>query len=189
MQAALTAVELEPASANAHRALAEASLYKGERRQFWDEAARSMELNPNDAGAIGWFGMVLAFSGRWDEGIALVEKALNFNPSVVSPAARYALAKAHYLRREFPEALEDFEPIWATWPDYWVNDLNRSYLYADWGKQDLAEQAATSLLEDSPDFVIEDAVKFYRKLGFEEAYIDRMVAALEKAGLPHRQAS
>jgi len=186
MEAALKAVKLAPNSADAHNALAVAYYYNREHDQFMAEVAKVLELNPNDAGEIAWLGTLMAFSGRWDEGGALVKKALAFNPSVVSPSTRYALAKAHYYRGEYAEALKDFQPIWAAWPGYWVNDLNRAYLYADWGKQEEAEKAAAALLEQMPDFVVEDAADFYRRLGFQESYIDKMVRALKKAGLPSR---
>ncbi len=186
MEAARKAVKLAPNSAAAHNALAEAHFYNGEHEQFLTEVAKVLELNPNDAGTISWLGTLMAFSGRWDEGGALIEKALAFNPSVVSPSAQYGLAKAHYYRGEYAEALEDFQHVWAAYDGYWVNDLNRAYLYADWGKQEEAETAAAALMKQLPDFVVDDAVDFYRRLGFQEAYIDKMVRALKKAGLPSR---
>jgi adenylate cyclase len=186
LDAARNAVRLAPNSAGAHFALAEAYYYNAEDDQFLAEVAKVLELNPNDAGAIAWLGTLMAFSGRWDEGGALVEKALAFNPSVVGPSSRYALAKAHYYRGEYAESLKDFQPIWAAYPGYWINDLNRAYLYADWGKQAEAEKAAAALMEQLPDFVVEDAAEFYRRLRFQESYIDKMVRALKKAGLPSR---
>ena len=186
LKAARKAVELAPNSADAHYALAQAHYYNGEQEQFMAEAAKAMELNPNDTGAIAWLATLMAFSGRWDEGGALIKKALAFNPSVVGPGAWYGLAKAHYYRGEYPEALEDFQHVWAAYAGYWVNDLNRAYLYADWGKQEEAEKAAAALLKQLPNFVVEDAADFYRKLQFQEAYIDKMVRALKKAGLPSR---
>ncbi len=186
LEAARNAVRLAPNSAEAHYALAEAYYYNDEHEQFLAEVAKVLELNPNDAGAIAWLGTLMAFSGRWDEGGALVEKALAFNPSVVAPSSRYALAKAHYYRGEYAEALEDFQPIWAAYDGYWVNDLNRAYLYADWGKQEEAEKGAAALMEQLPDFVVEDAADFYRRLRFQESYIDKMVRALRKVGLPSR---
>ena len=164
----------------------EAYYYNAEDDQFLTEVAKVLELNPNDARAIAWLGTLMAFSGHWDEGGALVEKALAFNPSIVPPSSRYALAKAHYYRGEYAESLKEFQPIWAAWPGYWVNDLNRAYLYADWGKQEEAEKAAAALLKQMPDFVVEDAADFYRRLRFQESYIDKMVRALKKAGLPSR---
>jgi tetratricopeptide (TPR) repeat protein len=186
MEAARKAVKLAPNSAAAHNALAEALFYNGEHEQFLTEVAKVLELNPNDAGTISWLGTLMAFSGRWDEGGALIEKALAFNPSVVSPSAQFGLAKAHYYRGEYAEALEDFQLVWAAYDGYWVNDLNRAYLYADWGKQEEAEKAAAALMKQLPDFVVEDAADFYRRLGFQETYIDKMVRALKKAGLPSR---
>lgn len=189
LEAAQNAVRLAPNSSGAHFALAEAYYYQDDQERFLAEVAKAMELNPNDAASIAWLGTLMAFSGHWDEGGALVEKALAFNPSVVAPSSRYALAKAHYVRGEYAEALDDFQPIWAAYPGYWINDLNRAYLYADWGKQAEAEKAATALLEQLPDFVVEDAAEFYSKLRFQESYINRMLNALKKAGLPSRTAS
>ncbi len=186
LEAARKAVKLAPNSADAHNALALAYYYNADDDQFLTEVAKVLELNPNDAGAIAWLGTLMAFSGLWDEGGALVAKALAFNPSVVSPSSRYALAKAHYYRGEYAESLKDFQPIWAAWPGYWINDLNRAYLYADWGKQAEAEKAAAALMKQRPDFVVEDAADFYRRLRFQESYIDKMVKALKKAGLPSR---
>jgi len=186
MEAARKAVKLAPNSAAAHNALAEAYFYNGEHEQFLSEVAKVLELNPNDAGKIAWLGTLMAFSGRWDDGGALIEKALAFNPSVVTTGAWYGLAKAHYYRGEYAEALADFQHLWAAWDGYWVNDLNRAYLYADWGKQEEAEKAAAALMKQLPDFVVEDAADFYRRLQFQETYIDKMVRALKKAGLPSR---
>ena len=67
-----------------------------------------------------------------------------------------------------------------------MSDLNRAHFYADLGKQEEAEKAAAALMEKLPDFVVEDAADFYRRLQFEDAYIDKMVQALKKAGLPSR---
>ena len=187
LETARKAVDLAPNSSEAHYALAEAFYYNDEQQQFLAETAKVLELNPNNAGTIAWLGTLMAFSGHWDEGGALVEKALAFNPSVVGASSWYALSKAHYERGEYAEALEDFQPTWTAYPGYWINDLNRAYLYADWGKQEKAEAAAAALLEQLPDFVVEDAADFYRKLRFQESYIDKMVAALKKAGLPSRE--
>ncbi len=186
LEAARKAVELAPNSANARSALAEAYYYNDDQAQFLAEVAKVLELNPNDAGNIAWLGTSMAFSGNWDEGGALIERAMAFNPSVVNPRARYGLAKAHYLAGEYAEALEDFQHIWTAWDGYWINDLNRAYLYADWGKQEEAEMAAAALMNQLPDFVIEDAVDFYRLLRFQDSYIEKMVLALKKAGLPSR---
>ena len=63
-------------------------------------------------------------------------------------------------------------------------DLVRVRFYLIAGKEEEAENAAAALMEQLPDFVVEDAAGFYRRLGFQESYIDKMVRALNKAGLP-----
>ena len=186
LEASEKAVRFSRDSSFAHATLAEVYFYMGEHEKFLGEAAKAIELNPNDAGNIAYLGARIAFIGRWDEGVALVEKAYDFNPSVVSASTWYAPAKAHYLRGEYDESLEDFERVWSDRPGYWLNDLNAAYLYASWGKQNEAEKAAARLLGKKPDYTVEDAEAFYRIFSFRDDFIDKMVAALKQAGLPSR---
>lgn len=126
----------------------------------------------------------MAFSGDWDGGVALIDKAFAFNVSVVPNVAYYATAKHHYVRGEYPEAIAEFRKTFI--PGFWLNDLVSACTYAAWGKQEEAETAAAELLKKRPDFVIEDALVFYRKWQVQNSYLEKMAAVLRQAGQPSR---
>jgi hypothetical protein len=58
---------------------------------------------------LGGLGIYLAFTGHWDEGTALAEKAIK----LAGPSAAFywwwPTAKRHWLRGEYPEAYEAFQ--------------------------------------------------------------------------------
>ena len=187
LAAARKAVEYAPDSAEAHFALARAHFFNGDHQSFLRETALVLRLNPNDAGNIASLGMLMAFSGRWEEGVALIKKARDFNPSVVGIINKTnAPAKLHLLNGEYADAIDELRPAWEAYPSFWLNDLQAAYIYGAWGKTEEAEKAAASLLEKRPNFVIEDAVDFYRIYQFEESFIEMMVRELKKTGLPSR---
>ncbi|MFT6063408.1 MAG: class 3 adenylate cyclase/TolB-like protein [Paracoccaceae bacterium] len=150
------AAEIAPASAGSHDQLASAYFANGQYDRFETEAKKAIELNPNDASMIGSIGMLVSFTGRYEEGNALIRKALDFNPSVVNTNVYYALAKEHYLKGDYAEAMAEFRKTFI--PGFWLNDLVSAYTYSAWGKQKEAEAAVASLLKKRPDLVIEDAI-------------------------------
>ena len=187
LEAARNAVDAAPDSADAHKALAEAYFFNGEHESFMSEATEVLRLNPNDAGSIGRMGMMMAFSGKWEEGVALTKKARAFNPSVIDIFSQTnGPAKWHFVKDEIAEAVQEFQPSWDAYPQYWLTDYQKAYIYAAWGKQDEAEAAVAELLKKKPGYTIEDAVEFYEVWQFEQSFIDKMVKFLKQAGLPSR---
>jgi len=49
-------------------------------RQFRDAAERAMALNPRNSHPRAYLGLLIAFSGEWDRGLALVQRAMALNP-------------------------------------------------------------------------------------------------------------
>ncbi|MEY8099937.1 tetratricopeptide repeat protein, partial [Falsihalocynthiibacter sp. S25ZX9] len=70
--AANRAVELDPESSAAHLMLANIYFALGDITGFKDAGRTALSLNPNSSTALAHYGMRLAFSGAWDEGILLV---------------------------------------------------------------------------------------------------------------------
>jgi tetratricopeptide (TPR) repeat protein len=85
-EAAATAVELDPTSAEAHGALGQAKL----NRDFsWDSAERQLfkaiELNPNYAPVRTWYAFQLAMEGRFTEALREAQTAVSLDPfSIIS---------------------------------------------------------------------------------------------------------
>ena len=52
------------------------------------EAEKAAAVGPYDANALGSLGLFVAFTGHWDEGNALAEKALKLAGPSAAPTAR-----------------------------------------------------------------------------------------------------
>jgi serine/threonine-protein kinase len=105
--AALHAVNLEPDLAEAHAAL---GAVRGE--QFrWQEAEdalqRAIELAPGYPPAHHWYAMHLTGRGDFDRALEHMQKALDLDP--LSVTLRTALAFIHYMNRDYPAAIAQYQ--------------------------------------------------------------------------------
>jgi len=175
------AVELEPASPLAHFGMARAAYLKRDLDLFYTEAAIALNLNPHDPLLLGNIGNWLAFTGRWDEGVALVRKAIALNPKVYPRWWHAALAKNYYRKREFGEALAEFKRM--NLPNWWWNQVELAYTYGQLGDAVNARAAVQQLYELYPSFDLEKAVLEHQKFSFQPSYIELAVDGLRKAGV------
>ncbi len=53
----------------------------GELDEFRTEAARALELNASDGTTLGLIGMYTAWSGDWEQGLEMMDKARQLNPN------------------------------------------------------------------------------------------------------------
>jgi adenylate cyclase len=74
------AVGLDGADAEARTFLGEMLLYRGDHEGALAEAERALAMTPNLAGAHGWRGAALIFSGLPKEGIAAVQTSIRLDP-------------------------------------------------------------------------------------------------------------
>ncbi len=104
--AALTAVRLDEASAEAHIALGAVSYYldfdppSGE-----NEYLRAFQLNPNSIDTLLRLSWLYAESGRFDEALEPTLRAIDLDPH--STAVRNALGQVYFLSRDFDRAVEE----------------------------------------------------------------------------------
>jgi hypothetical protein len=75
------AVDLVPTHALGHYALAAVYFFRKEKVPFRVEAERALSLNPYDAGAKAYTGLLIACAGEWDRGCEMVESAMQMNPN------------------------------------------------------------------------------------------------------------
>jgi serine/threonine-protein kinase len=81
------AVELGPNTAEAYLALALVNHYEGEARACAAALRRAYALDSNHADVLGWMGLLLAEVGALREALALMDRALAVDPSLVGVAA------------------------------------------------------------------------------------------------------
>jgi TolB-like protein/DNA-binding winged helix-turn-helix (wHTH) protein/tetratricopeptide (TPR) repeat protein len=184
LAAARRAIELAPANPMARFAMARASYLMRDLDLFYAEAAHALRLNPHEPFLLGNLGNWLAFSGRWDEGVALVRKAIALNPKVYPRWWHAAIGKDHYRKGQFQEALVEFKTM--NLPGWWWNQVELAYTYGQLGDTENARTAVTRLLELYPGFDLDKAVMEHRKFSFQPSYIELAVDGLRKAGVPEK---
>lgn len=184
LDTARRAIALAPANPIARFAMARASYLARNLEVFYAEAEHALRLNPHEPFLLGNIGNWLAFSGRWDEGVALVRKAIALNPKVYPRWWHAGLGKNHFRKGEYREALGEFKNM--NLPNWWWNQVELAYTYGQLGETENASAAVTKLLELYPGFDLEKAALEHMKFSFEHSYIERAIDGLRKAGVPHR---
>jgi tetratricopeptide (TPR) repeat protein len=181
VEAANKAVELAPRSAEAHLALFDAYYAACEAERMRVEADRVLAINPNDASAMGIIGNSLAFTGSWDYGRQLAEKAI----ALAGPGAPrwwwYATAKHYYHKGEYDKALEYFRRSYME--QNWLDHLHVIYTLPYLGKADEARALIPGLLKLKPDMTVREADRYYVMFCFDADFRSRMTTALREAGL------
>ena len=81
LKAARRAVEIAHANHFAWLALAQALFFRKEFDPFRDAAERAIALNPMDGSTVEYLGHLIAFSGNWERGCELAERARQLNPN------------------------------------------------------------------------------------------------------------
>ena len=106
--AAVKALELEDALAEAHRSLA---VVLGDYDRDWAEAERhlqrAIQLAPNDVTTLRSYSFYLAYTGRPAEGLPIAARAASLDP--VSPNARLNLGVVLYIARQADQAIQQLE--------------------------------------------------------------------------------
>ena len=182
LSAALRAVDLAPGDSSARFALAYALYGKCQVDRARVEAEKAIALNPYDADIIGGFGFWWAFSGHWDEGTALADRAI----AMLGPSAPYWLwypvAERHWVRGEYQEAYDAFQH--ANIEGFWLSHLDLAFTLPFLDRLDEAKAHVANLLEMYPTMTIHEADAFYKMFCFEPSFREKMAGALRKAGLP-----
>jgi TolB-like protein len=105
-RAALAAIRADSEDPWAHCALANAHLIS---RRFDDSLAEfelALRLNPNFALAQGYYGLSLAYNGRWQEAYEAAQRALRLSPRDPFAAVYCGIAAyAQFLGRNYDEAI------------------------------------------------------------------------------------
>lgn len=179
-EAARRAVSLSPDNPRARLSIAKVYLMSGDLENFYAEAQQALRLNPNDPDYLCRLGSWIAYPGRWDEGLALIQKARKLHPATATRCGDFATAINHYRVGEYDKALTVFNTSFTGW---WVNYMHRAYTYGMLGDRENAARAVAKLNELVPGFTIAHAIEFHRKYQFEPALLDKIVEGLRRAGV------
>jgi adenylate cyclase len=122
LHAALHAQDLAPLSGHAqyYVALGYYATCNADRVRI--EAEKAAALNPYNAGMLGGLSLYVAFTGHWDEGKALAEKAMKLAGPTAVPVWWWPAAKQAWFRGEYQAAYEDFQRAYIE--SFWLSHLD-----------------------------------------------------------------
>src|SRR5579863_10298189 len=178
LSAARRAVDAPPSNHLAHHALASVLFFRRETQAFRSAAQRAIELNPMDGFTIGYMGFLISYSGDWERGCALMEKARNLNPNHPGWYWFPPFFNA-YRTGDYRAALE--LALKVNMPGFWRNELALAATYGQLGELELARNAARELLVVRPDFAVvarDDCRKWW-----EADLVEQIIDGVRKAGL------
>lgn len=168
---------LDENDADVHRLLAAVGIMSNDlgRARFHQE--RALSLNPNYDLVVVQMGELLTWTGRADEGIDWIRKAMRLNPH--HPARFWShLGKAHFTTRQYSEAIEAFMHLSA------MDLVQHAFVAAAYGwlgDETAAAAHVARIRERDPDL---DLASVFATLHYEnEADLAHLREGLAKAGL------
>jgi TolB-like protein len=182
LQASLRAQDLAPSDPLAQSRVAAGYYATCQPDRILVESEKAAALAPYDAGVLGSLGLYVAFSGHWDEGVALSEKAIKLAGPAAVPYWWWPTAKRAWFRGEYQEAYEAFQRAYIE--SFWLSHLDLAYTLPFLGRIDEAKQHVAALLKMYPTMTIREADAVYKLVCFEPAFREKMAGALRQAGLP-----
>lgn len=181
LEAARRAVDAAHANHFAWLALAQALFFRKEFAAFREAAERAIELNPMDGSTMEYLAHLIAFSGDWERGCGLSERALKLNPNhpgwywAVHFLDAYRRGDYHGARPHLHKAI-----MRGGGAPAYMQALYAA-LFGQLGEREAAEQArstALSLQPDLPRTIKEQFEKWYLP-----ELVEKLMEGLRKAGL------
>ncbi len=115
--AALKALELDPALAEARTVLAEIHAeFEWNFATGEGEFRRALQDNPNCALAHQWYAAYLWAMGRFDEGIAEMQRTSELSPASLGTAVD--LGRAYYFARQYDRAIQQYQKVIQLDPNF-----------------------------------------------------------------------
>jgi TolB-like protein/Tfp pilus assembly protein PilF len=178
LDAAQRAVDAAPSSPLAHAVLARALFFRRELPAFRAEAERAMALNPMDGAVLALMGELIAYSGDWDRGCALVERATELNPR--HPGWYWlCLTYNAYRQRDYRKTLTSVQK--TNLPGFFYTHALAAAAHGQLGDRAAAGRSVRDLLALEPNFAANARGEFAKR--WDEEFVEHLVEGLRKAGV------
>jgi serine/threonine protein kinase len=178
LAAARRAVDAAPTNHLAHAALATALFFHHELGAFRAAAERSLALNSMDGLTSAYLGFQIAYSGDWERGCALAERAAQLNPN--SPGWYwFPLILNAYRQGDYERARDLVQKV--NMPGFWRTQFMLAVCNGQLGELEAAGNAVRELLRIRPDFLVvwrEELCKWW-----DVELVEHLIDGLRKAGL------
>jgi adenylate cyclase len=142
-------VALDPQNQTVRACMALLQFCLNERDLFLLEAEKALALNPQSPFLSGYLGWLLALSGEWDRGLAILGKGMELNPHC---PGWFHMAPYFYFYHQgrYLEALQEAHLFQM--PQFFWDPLLRAAALGQLGRNQEAAQALSQLLAVKPDF-------------------------------------
>jgi eukaryotic-like serine/threonine-protein kinase len=179
--AAWRAVRIDPACQAANKELAAVQFFSRDFIAFRETAQRAMSLNPRDGSTCAYMAIMLAFSGEWERGVALAQRALDNNRH--HPGWYYLVfVHYHYRKDDYKTALQFAKKM--NMPEFHWMQLSTIAACGMLGRLDEARIAIDALRKHNPVFLdlnnVRDDISTWDP---DPAEVDKLLLGLQKAGL------
>jgi adenylate cyclase len=178
------ALELDKANPDVHSLLGGIHLYQGQHEQAVSEGKKAIAFRPNDACNLALLAQTLSYSGRSEEAIRLMERAMRLNPYYPEWYLGI-LGQSYRLAGRYEQAIATYNELLErrrkTGGTNIQSHLGLTLTYMKIGKEDEARDHVAELLRIDPTFSLE----WVRQATFfkDQALAEEDLAALRKAGL------
>lgn len=178
------AIQLNPNSSTAHRLYAKCLQTRGRFTESLDEVRRASVLDPLSPQTVGQLGYLYLTMGRYDDAIRELQKALNLYPN--APAHRIGLAWAYALKRNYSQALAQYDYIAeqdkAVTADNQLVVAELGWIYAMSGRQGEARKIAIELERLSSRVYVDfyAVAQIYAGLGENDLAFESLQRAYEE---------
>jgi adenylate cyclase len=179
-QLARRAIQLDPKLPEAHAILALVLRWKRQHEASLIEIERAIALNPN---YMDWqFGAALILAGHSRRAVEVLGAQMRLDP-FYPPVASAMLGSAHYMLKEYAQALPALRDCVSRAPDLRAGHVGLAVTYAQLGQMENARAAVAEVLRVQPDYTISGTAR--RLVAFKDPEDDKhFLDGLRKAGLP-----
>jgi serine/threonine protein kinase len=178
LAAARRGVEAGPANHRAFYALASTLFFQKEFLAFRPAAERAIELNPMDASISAFMGILMAYSGDWEHGCAVVDAAMKLNPH--HPGWYwFASCSNAYRLRDYRGALH--VALKFNMPGYVYAHAVTAAVYGQLGMIEAGHKALKELLAIRPTIAMTAHAEF--KKWYDPELAEHMLDGLRNVGL------
>jgi adenylate cyclase len=142
-------------------------------------AERVVALNPLHTTTMSYVGVMLAYAGEWDRGVAIIERAIDLNPH--HPGwVHYSLATNHYRKGEFEDALIRAKRSALT--QFFWTPLCIATAAGQLGLAADARAALDAMRQNHPKYLDPDRVRaVWSKWQWDTGLVERLVDGFVKA--------
>jgi tetratricopeptide (TPR) repeat protein len=185
-EAAWRAVKIDPACQMGWKELAAVHFFSRDFTAFRETAERAMSLNPRDGTTLAYMAIMIAFSGDWQRGVALAQRAIELNRH--HPGWYHlVLFHHHYRKRDYEVALHAAKKI--NMPEFHWKHLTAAAACGMLGRHEEARTAIESLRKYNPTFLnLENVREDIQMWDPDQDEVEQFLQGLQKAGLKYGSA-